>query len=180
MLLQKGELRRQRVPVDGNARPGHDDKLNLAQERGSFMPGWQGIKHVGPDEPVHILPAVAFELPNRIDGVAGLIGAGNFDVGNLEMNPRTRAVRFDCKSAHVQAMRRVGQVRNIRLVWGLSGWDQQNPVEPPAFGHRAGANEVPMVDWIETSSEAQRFLMHGGCAGNLRLSAPGNVTRIVT
>src|SRR5689334_22391699 len=103
MFLEKGKLRRQ-GPVDGNAAARHHNKLNLAQERGSLMPGWQGIEHVGPDQPVHILPAVALELSNRIDGVAKLVGAGNFDVRNLELNLLARVVRFDCKSAHMQAM----------------------------------------------------------------------------
>ena len=162
MFLQKGELRRKQVPVDGNPSSGHDDEFNLAQERGSLMPGWQGIEHVGTDEPLHTLPAVAPELPNRIDGIAGLIGAGDFDVGNFELNLMPAASRFDCKSAHLQAMRCVGDVGRIRFVRWLGRGDQQNAVEPPDFGHGAGANEVPMVDWIETSSEAQRFLMHGG------------------
>ena len=158
VVPESGKLWPQQFPVDGNFGAGHNEEIGLPQQRGRLVPFWQVIEHVGTDQPMHLVPAAAAQFANRIDGVAEP-GARQFQVQNIENDIGSQSYLggLTGQPAHRQAVRSVSQVRLPGFVGRLRRGDQRHPRKPFRFGGRPGTDQVPMMNWIETSAQAQRF-----------------------
>lgn len=73
-------------------------------------------------------------------------------------------IRIGRQFAHMRPVLPRDKIARHWFMWGLAAGNEQNSLESEGFCHGSGANKMPVMDWIETSAQAQRF--HIGSARN--------------
>ena len=150
-FAQRLKRRGQRRPIDCTAGPLHHPESDFLEQGVWLVPGRQLREQIGTDEPVYLLKSLLLQRASGVNGIAWT-GATDFQIGNFE-----GSMAGDSGLRHGQTISSIGKCDVIWLVGWLIAGNKQNAIEVSIFGGGTRADEMSIMDWIETSAEAECF-----------------------